>query len=543
MRILGTALLAAALGVVVFGCKKREPDPPADAPPVAVAPPTVPPAVVKAPTPEAVWRPGTFTIGKSTTYITSPLTATGHVDYVAALNARLSKGVTPETNANVALWRVIGPTPAGDKVPSGYFEKMGVTAPPAIGGYFVGQRAYADRTPGGMGAPEVLNTLTGRPWTRDQSALIAGWLELNEKPLDALREAVKRPKYYSPLIPAEGAKGTGGLFTSPSPGLVTCRGAATALACRAMLHLGENRSDQAWMDVLACFRLGRLTGHGGTLLDGLLGPAIEAVACQAAVAFLAHADLDKETVAKCLQDLHELPRRNEVLAMVDFSRFSYLDHVMQLSSRGPAYLAALGALGDFSLPKGDVTPDGTDWDTALESGNVWFDQLAAAVVASKRVERVEKLGRYRTDLRSFQKAASEGNPANRFLREGVNSSKWRGELMAYSFASSGTLLIDRTLDSADRGTQAFDTLVTAFALVWHQRTHGRYPDSLAKLAPTFLTAVPGDLFSEKALIYKPEANGFLLYSVGVNGADDGGRGPDQPPADDIAVRIPLPPKP
>jgi hypothetical protein len=39
-----------------------------------------------------------FTISKETTFITEPLDKDGYPDYAAALNARLSKGVTPENN-------------------------------------------------------------------------------------------------------------------------------------------------------------------------------------------------------------------------------------------------------------------------------------------------------------------------------------------------------------------------------------------------------------------------------------------------------------
>jgi hypothetical protein len=37
------------------------------------------------------------------------------------------------------------------------------------------------------------------------------------------------------------------------------------------------------------------------------------------------------------------------------------------------------------------------------------------------------------------------------------------------------------------------------------------------------------------------AKGYLLYSVGVNRKDEGGRGyEDDPPGDDLTVRMPLP---
>ena len=42
-----------------------------------------------------------FTISKETTYVTGPLDKYGYIDYETALNERMSKGVTRETNANV----------------------------------------------------------------------------------------------------------------------------------------------------------------------------------------------------------------------------------------------------------------------------------------------------------------------------------------------------------------------------------------------------------------------------------------------------------
>ena len=103
---------------------------------------------------------------------------------------------------------------------------------------------------------------------------------------------------------------------------------------------------------------------------------------------------------------------------------------------------------------------------------------------------------------------------------------------------------DKVLDAADRAQQTFDTVAVAFAVTWYQRLNGRYPESLDRLAPAYLTSVPGDVFATKGMVYRPDANGFLLYSAGVNGTDDGGRGYDgQPPGDDIVVRVPLPPRP
>ena len=78
--------------------------------------------------------------------------------------------------------------------------------------------------------------------------------------------------------------------------------------------------------------------------------------------------------------------------------------------------------------------------------------------------------------------------------------------------------------------------VVALALAAHKAERGSYPAALAALRPAYLKAVPSDLFSEKPLRYSRVGEGFLLYSVGENMADDGGK--DRAAGgDDIVVRV------
>src|SRR5436305_2272183 len=77
-----------------------------------------------------------FTIGKETTYVTGPVDADGYIDYAAALNERLGKGIKPADNANVLLWKAIGPQPDG-KMPAEFYKWLGTTEPPERGDYFI----------------------------------------------------------------------------------------------------------------------------------------------------------------------------------------------------------------------------------------------------------------------------------------------------------------------------------------------------------------------------------------------------------------------
>src|SRR5438309_4092070 len=80
-----------------------------------------------------------FPLGKETTYVTGPLDKEGYIDYEAALNDRLGKGITPDKNANVLLWKALGPTSIfSGGMPAEYFKRLGIEAPPRDGAYFIG---------------------------------------------------------------------------------------------------------------------------------------------------------------------------------------------------------------------------------------------------------------------------------------------------------------------------------------------------------------------------------------------------------------------
>ncbi len=60
------------------------------------------------------------------------------------------------------------------------------------------------------------------------------------------------------------------------------------------------------------------------------------------------------------------------------------------------------------------------------------------------------------------------------------------------------------------------------ALLRHKAALGSYPASLAEIDSAFLPKIPLDPFTGQPLVYRPDGDGFLLYSLGENLADDGG---------------------
>ncbi len=65
--------------------------------------------------------------------------------------------------------------------------------------------------------------------------------------------------------------------------------------------------------------------------------------------------------------------------------------------------------------------------------------------------------------------------------------------------------------------------LAAIALERHWLKHGHYPDTLGKLRPGYLSALPLDPINGRPLHYRLNTDGtFTLWSVGMDGKDDGG---------------------
>ncbi len=69
----------------------------------------------------------------------------------------------------------------------------------------------------------------------------------------------------------------------------------------------------------------------------------------------------------------------------------------------------------------------------------------------------------------------------------------------------------------------FRLLQTDLALRLYHRDHGSWPQKLDQLVPDYLPTMPIDPYTSRPFIYRPASDDFLLYSVGKDGIDNGGR--------------------
>lgn len=501
------------------------------------------------------------TISKETTFLTEPLTKDGYVDYLAALNGINSKGVTPENNAAVLLYRAFGPKDIPRQRREHVAMLLGIKPLPDDGEYLKDSSSFVRRKqpkeppkPSPDGEQDPLRAAEAqferareRPWSKDEFPLVAAWLAENEKPLEMIAAAAKRPRYFFPLF---GSGESTMLIEVLLPTAQPAREAARALTARAMLRVKTGRIDEAWQDLLACHRLARLVGQGATLVEGLVGIAIEGNACHADAALAHYGGLSAERAKRCAEDLRQLPPMAKMVDKIAIGeRFMYLDAVSMAARRGPSELMRLdgGAPANKGLAASlakFASNALVNWDEPLRMGNARYDRLAEALSKPTRAERDAALANIEQDV---QQTAQKVKDVRSFLGETVSSSPRRalGRQMGRIFVALMLPAIPAVARAEDRAAVYSSAGRVALALAAYRAEHGAYPTDLAQLCPKHLAALPEDPFSTGPLRYQRTQAGCVFYSVGLNGRDDGGlsRGTSDDAsvpadADDVAIAMP-----
>jgi len=106
---------------------------------------------------------------------------------------------------------------------------------------------------------------------------------------------------------------------------------------------------------------------------------------------------------------------------------------------------------------------------------------------------------------------------------------WKEQLMRRLSMITGTNSdsLPMLLQSANRHQARLRLLICGLALRVYSVENGNPPEKLADLVPDYLPAVPQDPYSGEPLVYRREAAKYVLYSVGPDGQDDGGKPWDQ----------------
>lgn len=483
----------------------------------------------------AYWR--RIEIGYDTTRLTAPVRPDGSIDYLAALNEELSKGVTPENNAAIPLLRAYGPGD-NERIDPAFVlvcKALNVGVPPAEEGtielsYFL-SRNKKDRPGDDLTDDADVEKLEDRikqPWRAEELPDVAAWVRRHDAALVHLHDAADRPRYFMPLV--QGNVEPRMVIMTLLPALHRSRSLANVACARAMMRLGEGDAAGALADLMAVRKVARHIAQGSTLVELLVGMSMDDLASENERVAATSGQVSAEQLRRYAAELAALPPLPSAMKVVDRGeRFILLDTLQVASRHGFIRTSTMaGAMRGQEIGRMSwldmVTP--VNYNAALRRANSLLDRFVAVGKEPTYARRNAAITSIEDDLRALQ-------------AKGAMLIVAPGDMMI-AVLFPGLLKIEQRCQAQEMSR---DLTILALRLEAWKHDQGAYPDRLGELAPQqSLGRIPQDRFLDGPLHYHADDDGYLLYSVGANMRDDQGRGrddakPGEPAPDDLAVRV------
>lgn len=291
------------------------------------------------------------------------------------------------------------------------------------------------------------------------------------------------------------------------PSFLGFRGAAKMLQLRAVLALREGRQEAAFRDVTTLLRMADHFGKQPILLSQLLGMAVAGIALQPVWEGLESHAWTETQLASLQGALTKLEFLRSLHHAWDFEAAGMSASTMKLAEKAPwAWAPApdVYASSDGPVPHGRTTrfirqvafPWGWILQGAVRGQRVFRE------TTSDPIDRVT----HRIDPRRMDAALT------------IHAKTGRGPYSLFG-AEAAPALSSQNIRAA-RLQAIFANVSIACDLERYHRAKGAYPEHLADLG----VSIPADVIGGGPLHYRRTAEGgYVLYSVGWNGKDDGGQ--------------------
>ena len=319
------------------------------------------------------------------------------------------------------------------------------------------------------------------------------------------------------------------LISTLLPDLQFLRDAARLLAGDARRAARANDGDTAYADITAIFGVSRHAQDTPILIGMAVADAVQGVA-RATIRDIMGEKPNLWTDAQLRDLAHEL-----VALRVDWTRGFDSERKLFYDSMQRIYTDDGSGDGRLAL---NVAPDknlfqllesinqgtGAPGDSLLaNSGLAMLTLPAANMVVASRKDMIETfdnitnhalsrlaepywMQRNKPSLSEFQ--PKENGPIGRFK---------------YLFVRMLTPAYEKILVRTTGSNSELNGVFIGLALEAYHRKHSKWPNSLDELAPQYLPQVPIDLITGEPLHYKIVDKQPIVYSVGLDGDDDGGR--------------------
>lgn len=238
---------------------------------------------------------------------------------------------------------------------------------------------------------------------------------------------------------------------------------------------------QAAVHYLQCVRLGQGAGNNGSLIFGMIGIAIEKIGLKPLKALLCRENISAETCSYITEEMTKLNKDHFTMTQLLDGEMLFIDYSFESIMKGEFD-------NDFKEYRNKPQLIGKERAAYGE----WY------LEARKAVE-----GSYNDSLKKISaiKPAPENSLIDKFI---PNIGKAYNHYIKIRTEFRGIMLLSAVRE--------------------FREAKGSYPENLNMLIPEFIDEIPADPISaDNKFIYNNESGKAILYSVGINQKDDGGK--------------------
>ena len=339
--------------------------------------------------------------------------------------------------------------------------------------------------------------------------------------LDLLRQAATRPvcrftrDYSRPSVDMR------------LPEMQFFRNAARILAVSAHYQASVGNMPAALRDVSSIMKMSLHASSEPILISGLIGLSIDGIAIDVLIDILPFIDTDTLSLLK-RDDIHDFLFTPPSLAKNIYGEESFGLNVFSIFGTGEFDQWQLASLFLDTLN----VPD------SIYQQNVF---LNPALAAYRIFLFPQDLAAYRQTMHSYQRVteSSDSYAAKQTILKKIEDDLSSGRPKGFITALV-TPAIGKAIENVEKARMRHTTALVAIAATEFRIAHGSLPEKADSLVPDFLPCLPKDTFHATSRVrYSSKDDGVAIYSVGPNGKDDGGPGPEmdngQPKTDDVGI--------
>ena len=366
---------------------------------------------------------------------------------------------------------------------------------------------------------EKLLSKKPREVTDEDKKLIGKWLDDNKEALDLVIKGSQKPYYWQKYTNKEN---TSEMLRVLMPNLSEFKRLVHALRWRVWLNTEKGRYEDAFSDLICCYKVGQHLRGDKTLIEQLVGIAIEALSVHTIRDILGKHQLDSVELAPLQVQLGEAISDKGFVISFKVEKLFVYDEIQRCFTAGenghliPKRITMLKSLGSGPRPRNyleEFLYVFSDLDILKKVTYMIFlhpDKQETLDVANNFYDYCEQLSK-KSAVQMYEETDDIDERMKKLFSDNV-------------FMEAMTPALRKVIMISHRLPADLNSIFAIVAILRYKQDKGDYPDTLEELVTSgYLKQLPMDPYSDKPLVYKKTDEGFLLYSVGLNFKDDSGQ--------------------